>query len=245
MQYHGIASYKFEYKLSTDTNWTTGTTTNSSNGSCDYTIEGLTSGKSYNIQVTVTDRAGNSGMATTVARTSKHEKNPGGVITDITTSEDLIIPGWDSELITTNIGKTVNYTYTERKIDISGIDGIDNNTINAPKIVEWKILAEDEKYIFITARGASITLRGLKGYSNGVGILHTLCEEIYGHMGEPHPIQVRSLCLEDLAYSLKNSADRLRVAQLCEGVGGIVGPLLNEEDINKRILINNLEQATQ
>ena len=86
MQYHGIASYTFEYKLSTDTEWTTVPMQNS----CEYTSEGLAEGKNYDLRVTVVDRAGNSSTGENSAKTSTHEKNPGGVITDITSSDNIL-----------------------------------------------------------------------------------------------------------------------------------------------------------
>lgn len=184
MQYHGIASYKFEYKLSTDTNWTTGTTTNSSNGSCDYTIEGLTSGKSYNIQVTVTDRAGNSGMTTNLARTTKAEKNPDGVINNITTDE-LIFPGSVSEIITDNVGKHVNYSYNLKEIKVPYKYSSWEQHLKPTGNEFWQVWAETKDYIFITSIGPFLELQNYGGYANGVGLLDSCNEALYGSSDFP------------------------------------------------------------
>ena len=87
IQYHGIASYKFEYQLSTGGDWTTAVTTPSTATSYAYTYSSLTAGTGYNLRVTVTDNAGNSGTGTKTGTTKKPEKNPGGVIEDITVDE--------------------------------------------------------------------------------------------------------------------------------------------------------------
>ena len=106
IQYHGIASYKFEYQLSTGGDWTTAVTTPSTATSYAYTIEGLTAGTGYNLRVTVTDNAGNSGTGTKTGTTKKPEKNPGGIINDITT-ETLITPEQNANC--TRKGKSVDY----------------------------------------------------------------------------------------------------------------------------------------
>ena len=91
IQYHGIASYKFEYQLSTGGDWQTAVTTPSTATSYAHTIEGLTAGTGYNLRVTVTDNAGNSGTGTNIGTTKKPEKNPGGVINNITTDEFIYL----------------------------------------------------------------------------------------------------------------------------------------------------------
>ena len=93
MQYHGIASYKFEYQLSTGGDWQIALdTTLSTDTSYDYMYEGLTGGKGYDLRVTVTDNAGNIGSGTNTVSTKKPEKNPGGVIDNIE-SDPIIYPG--------------------------------------------------------------------------------------------------------------------------------------------------------
>ena len=148
MQYHGIASYTFEYKLSTDSNWTTAPTQNTNNGSCDYTCEGLTGGKSYNLRVTVTDRAGNSGTGTNTATTTKPEKNPGGVITDITT-DDIPMMGENSRLSTENIGKPYDMFNKMKKLSYSWYNGGPVQEITFPSGIKWSILAEDDENVYI------------------------------------------------------------------------------------------------
>ena len=69
IQYHGIASYKVEYQLSTGGDWTTAVTTPSTATSYAHTIEGLTAGTGYNLRVTVTDNAGNIGAIVDNGRT--------------------------------------------------------------------------------------------------------------------------------------------------------------------------------
>ena len=118
MQYHGIASYKFEYQLSTGGDWTTAVTTPSTATSYAHTIEGLTAGTGYNLRVTVIDNAGNSGTGTNTGTTKKPEKNPSGIIENITTGT-ILYPGKNSEIITTRTGKTVDYTYNRNFAHIS------------------------------------------------------------------------------------------------------------------------------
>ena len=118
MQYHGIASYKFEYQLSTGGDWQTAldTTANTAN-SYEYTYGSLTGGKSYNLRVTVTDRAGNSSTGTNTGTTKKPEKNPGGVIDNIV-SDDITVVTPETNLKT--IGRVpVKYTYEEKIANIS------------------------------------------------------------------------------------------------------------------------------
>lgn len=114
-QYHGIASYVFAYKLSTASSWTTAKTTNTTNIACEYTFTGLTSEKKYDLRVVVKDRANNSSTGTNKANTTRHENNPGGTITNITSTE-IILPGAKSALITDNIGKTINYTFDSKTL---------------------------------------------------------------------------------------------------------------------------------
>ena len=118
MQYHGIASYKLEYQLSTGGDWTTAvdTTANTAN-SYEYTYGSLTGGKSYNLRVTVTDRAGNSSTGTNTGTTKKPEKNPGGVIDNIV-SDDITVVTPAIDL--TSIGRVpVKYTYEVKTAHIS------------------------------------------------------------------------------------------------------------------------------
>ena len=74
-------------------------------------------------------------------------KNPGGVITDIITDE-IIIPGANSDLIVDNVGKTVDYTYTTKSIDIKKFE--DYCTVeNTDKVVSnWVVYAEDTEYLY-------------------------------------------------------------------------------------------------
>ena len=121
IQYHGIASYKFEYQLSTGGDWTTAVDTPNTSTSYAYTIEGLKGGKGYNLRVTATDRAGNSSTGTNTGTTVKPEKNPGGVINNITSN------GNDFEIDTTysndaNIGKKINFTTVGKTFTIPRLD---------------------------------------------------------------------------------------------------------------------------
>ena len=120
MQYHGIASYKLEYQLSTGGEWQTALDTTASTAtSYPYTIEGLTGGTSYNLRVTVVDRAGNTDIGTNTATTKKPEKNPGGVITDITTDEYIYL-GQHGNIQYLNAGINVDYQYRPRTATVSG-----------------------------------------------------------------------------------------------------------------------------
>ena len=118
IQYHGIASYKFEYQLSTGGDWTTAVTTPSTATSYAYTIEGLTAGTGYNLRVTVTDNAGNSGTGTNTGTTKKPEKNPGGVITDITTDEFIYL-GQNGKRNITYEERIVKYNYVQKTASVN------------------------------------------------------------------------------------------------------------------------------
>ena len=126
MQYHGIASYKFEYQLSTGGDWTTAVDTPNTSTSYAYTIEGLTGGKGYNLKVTVTDNAGNIGTGTDTANTEKPEKNPGGVITDIEMN-DFNYPGKKSTAVTNRMCTSVTIEAEPRTVTVgieeAGIEG--------------------------------------------------------------------------------------------------------------------------
>ena len=118
IQYHGIASYKFEYQLSTGGDWTTAVTTPSTATSYAYTIEGLTAGTGYNLRVTVTDNAANSGTGTNTGTTKKPEKNPGGVITDITTDEFIYL-GQNGKRNITYEERIVKYNYVQKTASVN------------------------------------------------------------------------------------------------------------------------------
>ena len=77
----------------------------------------MTGASSYNLRATVTDRAGNTGMGTNTATTRKPEKNPGGIINNITTGE-VNYPGQIYALIESNLGKTVQYEFTPKTVQI-------------------------------------------------------------------------------------------------------------------------------
>lgn len=153
--YHGIASYRFEYKLSTDSNWTTEPTQNTNNGSCNYTFERLTGGKSYDLRVTVTDQAGNSGTGTNTANTSKPEKNPGGIIEDITT-DDLPMMGQNSNLTTENMGKPYDMFNTKKTLTYSIYKDGTKETITFPEGIDWFVFAEDEATTYVLRSWPSI-----------------------------------------------------------------------------------------
>lgn len=156
MQYHGIASYTFEYKLSTDSNWTTAPTQNTNNGSCDYTCEGLTGGKSYNLRVIVTDRAGNSGTGTNTATTTKPEKNPGGDIDDITSEP----PGEEfyNNLDFTRCGTLIDIRNTQKKATYLPDYGASKTTVQFNQST-WILMMENDEYYFAACRGPAVTFR--------------------------------------------------------------------------------------
>ena len=65
----GIYSYQFQYKLSTASNYTTATTTVTSNGTCTYKYTGLADDTTYNLRVIVTDKAGKTSNKTATQKT--------------------------------------------------------------------------------------------------------------------------------------------------------------------------------
>lgn len=149
---NGITSYKFEYKLSTDTEWTLGKENKTSNETCEYTYTGLTSGKRYNLRVTVTDRAGNTGTGEVTTRVK-------GVV-EITEDE---------------IGMLVNYkpdfnTYPAETIaKYNGAPELAKD-ITTDQFSEWTILGLDKTgtnvLIFPSTTSAVLTLCGENGTFN-------------------------------------------------------------------------------
>ena len=149
MQYHGIASYKFEYQLTTGGDWQTALdTTASTANSYEYTYGSLTGGKSYNLRVTVTDRAGNSSTGTNTGTTVKSEKNPGGIITDIVSDDTLqpILPSTDFNTIKQT---PVNYEYEEKKVFISSSICGSTNEITGTVTGNWLLLYETRRFLLL------------------------------------------------------------------------------------------------
>ena len=148
MQYHGIASYKFEYQLSTGGDWTTAVDTPNTSTSYAYTIEGLTGGKGYNLRAIVTDRAGNSSTGTNTANTKKPEKNPGGVITDNT--NDYVIGTTPTQpLINTLVGKTVLVPQNQRTVTYTTNLTGETAQYVPPSMSTWYVMAEDQLHYYL------------------------------------------------------------------------------------------------
>ena len=196
MQYHGIASYKFEYQLSTGGDWTTAVTTPSTATSYGYTYSRLTAGTGYNLRVTVTDNAGNSGTGTNTVTTKNPEKNPGGVINDIISMEEgFTIP--TDNIITDNLGKQIDLETSSRKILIPGrISGSSDQYYETDQNETWYVFAEDSTYLYVVSIGNYITLNGLTGWANQPGLLDSVCKASYGGItGDEN--DVRSLSWKD------------------------------------------------
>ena len=148
MQYHGIASYKFEYQLSTGGDWTTAVDTPNTSTSYAYTIEELTSGTGYNLRATVKDNAGNLGVVTKIITTKKSDKNPGGNINNIV-SDDIIYPNSSSGLNTENTGKTVAYVFKPTTVTFSSLLSGGQTSYTSTNNFTWRILAENTQYFFL------------------------------------------------------------------------------------------------
>lgn len=73
--YHGIASYKFEYKLTSSNDWITKQTITTSENSAKYTYTGLREKTSYDFRVTVTDKAGNTNISAVKTGTTAETKD--------------------------------------------------------------------------------------------------------------------------------------------------------------------------
>ena len=170
MQYHGIASYKLEYQLSTGGDWTTAVDTPNTSTSYVYTIEGLTGGKGYNLRATVTDRAGNSSTGTNTANTKKPEKNPGGIINDIATGE-IIYPGQFYALITSNLGKSVKYDFTPKTVQIAeNLRYVKaSSSYSSTGTEKWFVLFEDYGYLYVTCYGQLLELYEQQGFDYRCG----------------------------------------------------------------------------
>ena len=152
MQYHGIASYKFEYQLSTGGDWTTAVdTTASTDNSYEYTYGSLTGGKSYNLRVTVTDRAGNSSTGTNTGTTKIPEKNPGGVIGNITTDEKhFSIP--TTGRYSSNLGKIVIYEPFQKSVTVpASITGAPTDQVySSTSNLTWYVVAETSDALYVS-----------------------------------------------------------------------------------------------
>ena len=91
---NGIKSYKYEYKLQSETTWKTATFSNNS-----YT--GLSDGKTYDLKVTVTDGAGRTNSAQTTGTTKVANTPPYNLTTNCssktTTSMTIRARAYDND----------------------------------------------------------------------------------------------------------------------------------------------------
>ena len=188
----GIASYKFEYKLSTASSWSTAATKTSTSTSYSYTYTGLTEGKTYNLRVTVTDKAGNAYTGSSVNGTTK-------------TSGITPTP-------TSDIGKYVNYkptsgSYTaSRSYSGSG----SNQSFSTETSLKWRIWNVDSSKIYLISDQPTtsvLTLSSAIGYNNGVTLLDNICNSCYKNSSYSG-ITARNLKVEDVTAiaTVSNSA---------------------------------------
>ena len=183
MQYHGIASYKFEYQLSTGGDWQTALdTTASTANSYEYTYGSLTGGKSYNLRVTVTDRAGNSSTGTNTGTTKKLEKNPGGVIEDIVV-DNVTYPGQNSSIDFSRSGAILPITCETRscQYDLMSEYKVKRLTYTPLPDPVWVLICEDKDNYFASTLGTQITNIDKHPYNSKrlVGTLDGICEYCY------------------------------------------------------------------
>lgn len=107
----------------------------------------MTAGIEYDLKVTIIDNAGNS-RTSDISTVSTKKRNESGTITDITT-DDIIYPGKNSALIGTNVGKTIDYTFTPKTAKFSAELSGGTRSYTSRSDIEWYVWAEDNEYIYI------------------------------------------------------------------------------------------------
>lgn len=170
--FHGIASYTFEYKRSSETTWTTVGTTNTSEKSSNYTITGLTATTTYNIKVTVIDQAGNSNSSTDNATTDKPAKVRDGVLIDIT-SDGLHKIGEGGTIDISHAGERLDLVNIKTTLTIpSTFSGTTQQTVTMNTTTSWYEVARDPQAIYVfTPYGPRLKLSSFLGVNDGVGVL--------------------------------------------------------------------------
>lgn len=94
--YHGIASYKFEYKLTSSNDWISKETIVTNENASKYTYTGLREKTSYDFRVTATDKAGNTNISAVKTGTTAETKDntppnaPNVVISGTTRKKRLV-----------------------------------------------------------------------------------------------------------------------------------------------------------
>lgn len=165
-----IASYRFDYKLSTETNWTEGTPKASST----HTYEGLKSGTMYEFRVAITEQSRRTCVSKTKVTTMKNAS---------------IIP------TKSDIGKYVYYTPVEGKYSKSLLDAFSGSTQNSDigtdHTLKWQILNTENNILTLISETVpnsktdniygELRLEGWDGYNNGVKLLDDICNTCYGN----------------------------------------------------------------
>lgn len=107
----GIYSYSFQYKLSTENDYITATTTVTSNNNCTFQYTGLKDGKAYDLKVVVTDKAEKTAEKSTTVTTEIIVAKPGERVEENTPYES------DGKVATIPGGFTVSKIPGEQSID--------------------------------------------------------------------------------------------------------------------------------
>ncbi|MCI8620872.1 MAG: hypothetical protein HFJ50_03610, partial [Clostridia bacterium] len=143
---NGIKSYKYEYKLQSETTWKTATYQNGS-----YT--GLSDGKTYDLKVTVTDGAGRTNSAQTTGTTKVANTPPTSLTVNYSrkTTNSISV----TARATDNEGGTLTYTiytsengtnWTSRGSN-TGTTGntvtVTANGLNSYTYYYWKVIVSD------------------------------------------------------------------------------------------------------
>ena len=186
--YHGIASYKFEYQLSTGGDWTTAATTPSTATSYNYTYQGLTAETRYNLKVTVIDHAGNIGA--------------------IDGNSTTISAGY--EPIEADIGKPVYYvpkTNTFSKEILKQYSGSTNNSYDFSTDSTLRFIWNlDDRYMYLVpgrvgkgtdVANGKIWLGEYLGYNNGLTLLNQICSTCFSNSAYSD-LSVKHMALSDL-----------------------------------------------
>lgn len=108
-----------------------------------------------------------------------------------------------------NIGDEVAYTYDvvsegySLPVSLSGFTK-DQTVSQSSTVLKWKIIDKDEgkgTIDIVSAEPASyVSLKGAKGYNNGVDLLNDICEKLYSNTAKG--IKARSINLEDMEKHL-------------------------------------------
>jgi len=83
----------------------------------------------------------------------------------------------------------------------------------------WYVIGEDQRYLFISAIGNSLKLRGNEAVNNGVGLLDAICDYCYSNE-EYKSIVIRNMKFGDL-YKFDNGQFKVNQRETSESYANV------------------------